>query len=255
MPAKGRIMPVSSSAFPAPDTVHPLILPAPGSDGGTPHPGTVFLRAVIDHPRWEIGDYSYASSFAPPPKDGWAERLAPWLHPFSEERLVIGRFCQIADGVRFVTASANHRRDGISTYPFAIFQGRFDNGAPSLPPPGTLADTIIGHDVWIGAGAMVLPGARIGDGVIVGAGAVMGGAVPPYTVVGGNPARVLRHRFPPDVAARLSRIGWWHWPIDTILAHEAAICGADVAALEAVSRRMEQSQGQSPGQSGWRPQV
>jgi virginiamycin A acetyltransferase len=224
-------MPASSRAFPTPDTAHPLILP-----DGVPHPGTVFLRAIIDHPRWDIGAYTYASSFDPPSQDGWAGRLAPWLHPSSEERLMIGRFCQIADGVRFVTASANHRRDGISTFPFAIFQGRFEEGAPSLPSPGTSHDTVIGNDVWIGAGAMMLPGARIGDGVIVGAGAVVGGEVPPYVVVGGNPARILRRRFAPDVAARLLRIGWWDWPIATILAHEVAICGADVAALEAVSR-------------------
>jgi virginiamycin A acetyltransferase len=219
-------MPLSSPApFPAPHTRHPLILP-----DGTPHAGTVFLKAVIDHPRWEVGAYTYASAFDPP--EDWAARLAPWLHPEAEERLVIGRFTQIADGVRFVTASANHRRDGISTYPFAVFDGRF-GAAPSLPAPGTLRDTVVGHDVWLGAGAVVLPGARIGDGVIVGAGAVVGGTVPPYAVVAGNPARVVRLRFPADVAERLVRLAWWDWPIGRILQHEALICGGDVAAITA----------------------
>jgi virginiamycin A acetyltransferase len=213
--------------FPAPATVHPLTLP-----DGTPHTGTVFLRALIDHPRWEVGDYTYASSFDPPEPAGWAARLAPWLHPFSEERLILGRFCQIADGVRFVTSSANHRHDGLSTYPFAIFQGRFTENAPSLPGPGSFRNTVVGNDVWIGTGATILPGARIGDGVIVGAGAVVGGTIPPYTVVAGNPARVIRHRVPPDLAERLVALAWWDWPIDAILAAEAAICGADPDALE-----------------------
>src|SRR6056297_1965137 len=165
--------------FPDPDTRNPLILP-----DGSAHAGTVFLKAVIDHPRFVVGDYSYASATYPP--DDWAMHLAPYLFPVSDERLVLGKFCQIADGVVFITASANHRRDGFSTFPFAVFEGDFDNARPSLPEP-TGTDTVIGNDVWIGKDARILPGAQLGDGVIVGAGAVVGGAVPPYTVVAGNP--------------------------------------------------------------------
>lgn len=214
--------------FPTPDTPHPIIL-----SNGQPHRDTVFLRAVIDHPRWEIGDYSYASSENPP--EDWAHALAPYLYEFSPDRLVIGKFCQIADSVQFITASANHRRDGFSTYPFAIFHRQFE-GAPSMPGPGR--DMVIGHDVWIGQGARILPGARLGNGVIVGAGAVVGGEVPPYALVVGNPGRVVRRRFGPDVVARLQEICWWDWPIDAICAHEAAICNADLAALEAVAREV-----------------
>lgn len=215
--------------FPAPDCAQPLSLP-----DGTRHAGTVFLRAVLAHPRIEAGAYSYAHAFDPPADGaGWAARLAPYLFDFSPERLVIGRFCQIADGVRFVTASANHRRDGISTFPFAIFRPPAAKPAPSMPGPGP--DTVIGHDVWLGQGATVLPGARIGSGVIVGAGAVVGGTVPDYAVVAGNPARVLRMRFPPETVARLLDLAWWDWPIGAILAAEAAIAGGDVAALEAAA--------------------
>jgi len=204
--------------FASPDTLHPVILP-----DGTPHAGTVFLNAAIDHPRMEIGDYSYASAFDPP--DDWAARLAPYLFDFSPERLVIGRFCQIADGVQFITASANHRHDGFTSFPFFIFGG----DAVSVPGPGP--DTVIGNDVWIGQGARILPGARIGDGVIVGAGAVVGGTVPPYTVVAGNPARVLRSRFSPEVVELLMELRWWDWPIDRILATQAALCNGDAKAL------------------------
>lgn len=213
--------------FASPDASHPVRLP-----DGTAHPGTVFLRSVIDHPRFEAGAYSYASSFAP--VEDWAAHLAPWLFDFSPERLVIGKFCQIADGVRFVTASANHRHDGFSSFPFAIFGGGAPAGRPSMPGPGP--DTVIGHDVWFGTGAMILPGARIGSGAIVAAGAVVTGEVPPYCVVGGNPARIIRSRFDAGTVARLLDIAWWDWPIDRILAHEAAICGADLDALEAACR-------------------
>lgn len=214
------------SDFPSPDSRHPIRLA-----DDTPHMGTVFLRAVIDHPRWQVGDYSYASSETPPAD--WAHRLAPYLYAFSPERLVIGRFCQIADGVQFLTASANHRHDGFSSYPFAVFHRRFE-GAASLPVAGP--DTVIGHDVWIGAGARILPGARLGSGVIVGAGAVVGGEVAPYSVVIGNPGRVLRPRFAPEVIARLLEIAWWNWPIEAICAQEAAICNADLDALEQAAR-------------------
>lgn len=212
--------------FPAPSVRFPVPLP----DGST-HPGTVFLATVIDHPRIDVGDYTYASSFDPPAN--WVERLAPYLFDFSPERLVIGRFCQIADGVTFITASANHRYDGISSFPFAVFGGGPVEGRPSMPGPGP--DTVVGNDVWIGQGAKILPGARIGNGVIVGAGAVVSGRIPDYCIVAGNPARVTRARFDPDTVARLNRLRWWDWPIDVILAHEAEITGADIAALEAVA--------------------
>ena len=207
--------------FPAPDTRHPLVMP-----DGTRHAGTVFLSAVIDHPNWQVGDYTYASAWTEPPD--WAAHLAPFLHPGVPEMLRIGRFCQIAEGALFITASANHRRDGLSTYPFAIFDG-MDMSRPSMPGSGP--DTVIGHDVWIGQGARILPGARIGSGVIVGTGAVVGGEVPSYTVVAGNPARVVRRRVDPATAERLERLAWWNWPIERILKAEAAICGPDPAAL------------------------
>ena len=215
----------SARPFARPDAAHPVTLP-----DGKAHLGTVYLGAVIDHPRIEIGDYTYASAHHPPAD--WAAHIAPYTYPFSPEKLVIGRFCQIADGALFVTASANHRHDGFSTYPFAIFGGGEAAGRPSLPGPGR--DTIIGHDVWIGTRATILPGARIGSGTIIGAGAVVSGDIAPYSLVAGNPARVIRRRFETATIARLLDIAWWDWPIDRILAAEAAICGADLGALEAL---------------------
>ncbi|MGR3436045.1 MAG: CatB-related O-acetyltransferase [Shimia sp.] len=210
--------------FPPPDTPHPVILP-----DGTAHGGTVFLNAVLDHPGLRIGDYTYYSDDEMPSPDLMRRRLFPYL--YGAQSVEIGRFCALAQGTQFVTDSANHRYDGFSAYPFAIFDG-MEAGRPSMPPRAP-RPTIVGHDVWFGRGATMLPGAVIGNGVIVGAGAVVGGRVPDYAIVVGNPARVMRMRFDADVVAALLDIAWWDWPIDHILAHEAEICGSDLTALRA----------------------
>lgn len=208
--------------LPDPDTLYPVTLP-----DGTLHPGTVFLANAIDQPNISVGAYTYASTFTPPDSpQGWAGILAPYLYPASEGRLEIGRFCQIAHGVRFITASANHARHGPSTYPFGIFD--LQNAPPQQPDS---RDTVIGHDVWLGMNAIVLPGARIGNGVIVGAGAVVGGTVPSYSVVAGNPARVVRRRFTGDQVALLEDLAWWHWPDDHIARHMEAIEQGDIRTL------------------------
>ena len=212
--------------FADPNTLHPVPLP-----DGTFHHGTVFLKPALDHPRIEVGDYSYASAHHPP--EDWAAHIAPYLYDFSPECLRIGKFCQFASGVQFITSSANHRYDGLSSFPFMVFGGGDAMGRPSMPDPGP--DTVIGNDVWIGTDAMILPGAQIGNGVIVGAGSVVSGNVPPYSIVAGNRAQVVRRRFSDDVIARLERVAWWDWPIEAILAAEAEICGGDVAALEAMA--------------------
>jgi len=205
------------------DAVHPLTFP-----DGTVHPDMVHLNRVIDHPNITVGDYSYANDFDPP--DDWAARLAPYLYPGAPERLVIGRFCQIAHGVRFITASANHAMGGITTYPFGVFDPAtlegYRGGFTALP------DTEVGHDVWIGHGALILPGARIGSGAIIGAGAVVAGVVPPYAVVAGNPARAVRMRFSEAEVARLLALAWWDWPLERIRAAMPALVAADVGALE-----------------------
>ena len=161
-------------------------------------------------------------------------RLALTLYPWSDEWLSIGKFCQIAHGVQIVTSSANHRYEGLSSFPFAIFD-RDENwlDRPSMPNAG--ADTVIGHDVWIGTSVLILPGAVIGDGVIIGAGVVVGGTTPPYYVIAGNPVQVIRARLTSDDAARMQEIAWWNWPIEDISVHETEICGTDLDAPERVS--------------------
>ena len=198
---------------------------------GTTHPDMVHLNRVIDHPNITIGDFTYANDFDPP--TDWAARLAPYLYPGAPERLVIGRFCQIAHGVRFITASANHDMTGLTTYPFPVFDPDLIEGYQATFTG--LPDTVIGHDVWIGHGALILPGVRIGDGAIIGAGAVVSGTVAPYTIVAGNPVRQLRPRFPPDIIARLLALAWWDWPLDRITAASPALLSGDLAALEVLA--------------------
>ncbi|WP_299623688.1 CatB-related O-acetyltransferase [uncultured Tateyamaria sp.] len=206
--------------FPEAGRAYPVTLP-----DGSAHPGTVFLDQVIDHPNFAVGAYSYASDFDPPVD--WAAHLAPYLFAGGPDRLGIGRFCQIAHGVRFITSGANHAMDGATTFPFPIF----DPEQIGTYRPDS-RDTVIGHDVWLGYGAIVCPGARIGNGVIVGAGAVVRGVVPDYAVVMGNPATVVRMRFEPDKVAALLAAAWWDWPLDRIKEAVPALISGDLGALD-----------------------
>ena len=222
--------------FPPPLQRHPVILP-----DGQPHEDTVFLRAVIAHPNIAVGEYSYFTDFDHVADH--AARLAPYLYPGAPERLVIGRFCALAHGVRFITASSMHPMRGLSTYPFRIFT-RADIGSYREECAGR-GDTVVGNDVWLGFEARVMPGVTIGDGAIVAACAVVTRDVPPYAVVAGNPARVVKMRHEAAVVERLLALAWWDWPIEMILAALPAIEAGDVAALEAFAaqnpRQVEES--------------
>ncbi|MCL6285311.1 CatB-related O-acetyltransferase [Ruegeria sp. 2012CJ41-6] len=209
--------------FPDPARRYPITLP-----DGTDHKGSVFLNRVIDHPRFQAGDFSYASDFDPP--EDWCARLAPYLFDFSKETLRIGRICQIAHGVRFITASANHAMDGLTTFPFPAFD--LENRAGYQPDT---RDTVIGHDVWIGYGALILPGSRIGSGTIIGAGSVVRGEVPPYSLVTGNPANIVKSRFEPSRIAALMELEWWHWPAEQIAVAEPAPLKGDLDRLKAMA--------------------
>ena len=206
--------------FPDAGRAYPITLP-----DGTDHAGTVFLDQVIDHPGWDVGAYSYASDFNAPAD--WATHLAPYLFGAGPERLVIGRFCQIAHGVRFLTSGANHAMDGLTSFPFPIF----DPAQIGSYQPDT-RDTVIGHDVWLGYGTIVCPGARIGNGVIVGAGSVVRGNVPDCSIVVGNPAQVVRMRFSDADIERLTRLAWWYWPAEHIERAVPALLAGDINALE-----------------------
>ena len=157
--------------------------------------------------------------------------------PFIGDKLIIGKFCALARGTKFIMNGANHKLSGLSTYPFQIFGNGWER---VMPQPGELpykGDTIVGNDVWIGYDALIMPGVKIGNGAIVSSRSVVVSDVAPYTIVGGNPARAIRERLPADVVARLQAIAWWDWPIDRIGANLEAIVGGDVGALESIARQ------------------
>jgi virginiamycin A acetyltransferase len=193
-------------------------------------PQVCFIKNTVTNPRIIIGDYSY---YDDPVDSENFERNVLYHYPFIGDRLIIGKFCAIATGVRFIMNGANHKMSGISTYPFSIFGRGWEK---VLPRPGELpykGDTVIGNDVWIGYESLVMPGVRIGDGAIIASRSVVVGDVPAYTIAGGNPARPLKARFPAPVVEALEDIAWWNWPIEKISAHVDIIVAADIEALKA----------------------
>lgn len=201
-------------------SVHPITLP-----DGTLYTDTVYLKTVVSHPRMEIGDYSYFTHSGR--VEDTAQILAPYLGHGCRERLVIGKFAQIARGSYFITSSANHPMTGFTTYPFRIFKPE-TFGYNDLP----VKDTVVGHDVWIGHDAAIMPGVHIGSGAIIAARAVVARNVPAYAVVGGNPAEVIRMRYPADIIQELLGIAWWDWPLDKIEANLNALQTCDLCALK-----------------------
>lgn len=205
----------------------------PPSDALHPIPNvkrTVFLKSIIKNPAIIVGDYTY---YDDPDDPMGFERNVLYHFEFEGDRLIIGRFCQIGAGVRFVMNGGNHRVSGFSTYPFAIFgQGWSEKFAGELEFPHK-GDTVVGNDVWLGYEALILPGVKIGEGAIIAAGSVVAEDVPPYAVVAGNPARIVKMRFDARTVEKLLQIRWWDWDVEKITRNIPAICGADIAALEA----------------------
>ncbi len=191
-------------------------------------PQVCFIRNTVRNPNIVVGEYTY---YDDPDDAADFERNVLYHFPFIGDRLVIGRFCAIARGAKFIMNGANHKLSGISTYPFQIFGNGWED---VMPKPGDLpykGDTVIGNDVWVGYESLVMPGVRIGNGAIVSARSVVVSDVPAYTIVGGNPARPIRQRFDPEAVAALEALAWWDWPVERITRHLRLIVAGDVDAL------------------------
>ena len=208
---------------PDPDTLHPV----------AGQPRVVFLKPLVTSPNIIVGDYSYFDD----PDDPTAFERENVLYAFGPERLIIGKYCALATGVRFIMAGGNHPTAGVSTFPFAIFGSTWQEQTLDLiydlPSRG---DTVVGNDVWFGYRALVMPGVRIGDGAIVAAGAVVAKDVPAYSIVAGNPARVVRTRFDDADVERLLRSAWWDWPLELVTAHARTIMAGTPAEIEGIAR-------------------
>jgi len=191
----------------------------------------VFLKPLVRSPTIDVGEYTYYDS----PDDPTAFERDAVLYGFGPERLIIGRFCAIAAEVRFLMPGANHADLGPSTYPFGVFGAGWADTMDLVMSAPSRGDTVVGHDVWLGYSALVLPGVRIGHGAVVAAASVVARDVPPYAIVAGNPARVIRSRFPEEDVARLLRAAWWDWPIDLVTEHARTIMAGTAADLERIA--------------------
>lgn len=206
---------------PDPSIKHPMPL----------HPRVGFLKPLVSAPNIEIGDFTYYDD--PEGPDRFAEKCVLHHYPFIGDRLVIGRFCAIAEGAKFIMNGANHAMSGFSTYPFNIFGHGWEQGfGPETWARELRGDTFVGNDVWIGMEAVILPGVRIGDGAIVAARALVSHDVPPYAIAAGNPAKTVKLRFDEQTIERLLAIGWWDWPVDKVTRNLDSIRGADIDRLE-----------------------
>jgi len=191
-------------------------------------PQICFIQNTVSNPNIIVGDYTY---YDDPEDSENFERNVLYHFPFIGDRLIIGRFCALARGVKFIMNGANHKLDGFSTYPFQIFGNVWENVTPQTGELPYKGDTVIGNDVWIGYEAVMMPGVQVGDGAIIAAKSVVVGDVLPYTIVGGNPAKRIRQRFEDDVIQALLEVAWWNWDSEKITRNLEKIVAADIEAL------------------------
>lgn len=197
-----------------------------------PIPGTktvTFVKPTVKNPNIIVGDFTYFG-------DTDFESHVTHHYDFNGDRLIIGKFCQIAAGVNFVMNGANHQMNAASTFPFYIFEG-WDQAVPPLSEMPLKGDTVVGNDVWIGQNSTILPGVHIGDGAIIGLNTVVGSDVPPYTVVAGNPARMIRKRFDDELTELLLKLRWWDLSIEEINSLIPILSCSDLEAVKAAIRQ------------------
>ena len=183
---------------PNPDVIHPIA----GYDK------EIYVKPTIKNPNIIVGDFTYIA-------DSDFESHVTHFYPWSRDNLIIGKFCQIAAGVEFVMNDANHKMNAVTTFPFYTLEG----WEMKIPDPAEMpfkGNTVIGNDVWIGQNAVILPGVHVCDGAIIGANSVVGSDVAPYTIVIGNPAKVLRKRFDDELIGLLLKFKWWDKSIEEI---------------------------------------
>ena len=177
---------------------------------------TVYLNAVINDLQIEVGDYTIYNDFVADPLL-FEKNNVLYHYPIHQEKLIIGKFCSIACGTKFLFNCANHTQKSLSTYTFPLFYEEWEleksNFTTAWDNKGNI---VIGNDVWIGYEAVIMAGVHIGDGAIIAARAVVTKDVPPYTIVGGTPAKEIRKRFDAEVIQQLLMLKWWDWSADNI---------------------------------------
>jgi virginiamycin A acetyltransferase len=204
----------------------------------SPNPHTVFplngynrlcfLKNILKNPNIEVGDFTYYDDFENVEN---FEKNVRYHFDFTGDKLKIGKFCMIASDVTFIMNGANHLTEGVSSYPFAVFGGDWSHAMNDKTYPNR-GDIVVGNDVWLGYKSVIMSGVYIGDGAIIGAYSVVTKDVPPYSIVCGNPAKVIRQRFSESYTARLLKLAWWDWDFDKISRNVQHLTGNDLDALE-----------------------
>ena len=192
---------------------------------------TVYLKNVVTRPSIQVGEYTMYNDFVNDPRD-FEKNNVLYQYPVNHDRLLIGKFCSIACGAKFLFNSANHALGSLSTYPFPIFYDEWGlDGKNVADAWDNKGDITLGNDVWIGYEAVILAGVTIGFGAIIGARAVVTRDVPPYAIVGGVPARLIRRRFDEATIESLLALQWWDWEPERIRRALPVLQAGDIAAL------------------------
>jgi virginiamycin A acetyltransferase len=194
------------------------------------YPQVCFIKNTVKNPNIVIGDYTY---YDDPGGSEDFEKHVLYHYPFLGDKLIIGKFCAIARGTKFLMNGAFHKMTGISTYPFSLFGQGWEAVTPGNNELPFKGDTVIGNDVWIGYDSVIMPGIKIGDGAIIATRSLVTHDVQPYNIVAGNPARIVRQRFHDATIAELLAIHWWDWDIEKITRNLKLIVSGDVKALKA----------------------
>lgn len=184
---------------------------------------TVYLKPVISNPNISVGEFTMYNDFVNDPMQ-FERNNVLYQYPINHDKLIIGKFCSIACGAKFIFNSANHTLSSVSTYPFPIFFEEWGLNIKDVAAAwDNKGDIVIGNDVWIGYEAVIMAGVTIGDGAIIGTRAVVTKDVPPYTIVGGVPAKTIRKRFNNETLDELLKIKWWDWSEERIARNIQAI--------------------------------
>ena len=193
---------------------------------------TVYLKSVITRPNIEVGDFTIYNDFINDPRE-FEKNNVLYHYPINHDRLIIGKFCSIACGAKFIFNCANHTLKSLSTYTFPLFFEEWDLPKSEVATAwDNKGDIVIGNDVWIGYDAVIMAGVTIGDGAIIGTRAVVAKDGEPYSIVGGIPAKEIRKRFSPDIIARLRKLQWWNWPPEKIQSIIQYIQNGNIEVLE-----------------------
>lgn len=188
-----------------------------------------YIKNVITRSNIVVGEYTY---YDDPDGAENFEKHVTHHYDFNGDKLIIGKFCAIARGIEFIMNGANHRMCSATTYPFNIMGGGWEKSTPKPEDLPLKGDTVVGNDVWFGQNVTVLPGVHIGDGAIIGANSVVTKDVPPYAVVGGNPAQLIRKRFDDETIEFLLNLKWWDWPAEKITANLDILCDGDLTKIK-----------------------